>query len=238
MKADLFSPGNVIIREIFPSPDMKAVALISGGIDSPVAAYLMAMRGVDLTLLHMDNRPYGSPGSVRKTSMMIAPLEKATGRHFDFYYAPHGRNNQINAEKCRATFQCVLCKRQMLRTAKGFAERIGADAIVTGESLGQVASQTLQNLRAETFGMDFPILRPLIGLDKIEIEFIGKQIGTYEISISHGKAPACTIVPERPITMARPERIMEEEGKIDVAEQLQFALDNIRSLKDLDKESN
>jgi thiamine biosynthesis protein ThiI len=217
---------------------MKAVALISGGIDSPVAVYMMAMRGVDITLLHMDNRPYGAQGSVLKTSRMIAPLEKATGKKFDFFYAPHGRNNQINAEKCRPTFQCVLCKRQMLRTAKGFAERIGADAIVTGESLGQVASQTLQNLRAETVGIDFPILRPLIGLDKIEIEFIGKQIGTYEISISHGKAPACTIVPERPITMARPERILEEEMKIDVPEQLQYALDNIRSLKDLDKESS
>jgi thiamine biosynthesis protein ThiI len=86
--------------------------------------------------------------------------------------------------------------------------------------------------------MDFPILRPLVGLDKIEIEFIGKKIGTYEISISHGKAPACTIVPDRPITMARPERILEEEMKIDVPEQLQYAMDNIRSLKDLDKESN
>ena len=96
----------------------------------------------------------------------------------------------------------------------------------------------MQNLRAESYGMDFPILRPLIGLDKIEIELIGKQIGTYEISISHGKEPACTIVPERPITMARPERILEEEMKIDVAEQLQFALDHIRSLKDLDKESS
>ena len=69
----------------------------------------------------------------------------------------------------------------------------------------------MQNLRAESYGMDFPILRPLIGLDKIEIELIGKQIGTYEISISHGKEPACTIVPERPITMARPERILEED---------------------------
>jgi thiamine biosynthesis protein ThiI len=169
---------------------------------------------------------------------MMPVLEKATGKHFEFYYAPHGRNNQINAEKCRPTFQCVLCKRQMLRTAKAFAQSIGAEAIVTGESLGQVASQTLQNLRTETFGINFPILRPLIGYDKIEIEFIAKQIGTYEISISHGKAPACTIVPERPITMALPERILEEEAKIDVSEQLQYALDNIRSLKDLDKESS
>ena len=217
---------------------MKAVALISGGIDSPVAVYLMAMRGVDITLLHMDNRPYGAPGSVRKTSKMIAPLEKSTGKHFEFFYAPHGRNNQINSEKCRETFQCVLCKRQMLRTAKAFAQSIGADAIITGESLGQVASQTLQNLRAETYGIDFPILRPLIGLDKIEIEAIGKQIGTYEISISHGKGPACTIVPERPITMARPERILEEETKIDVPEQLSYALMNIKTLKDLDKESS
>jgi thiamine biosynthesis protein ThiI len=212
---------------------MKAVCLLSGGIDSPVAAYMMGRQGVDLILLHMDNRPYAAEGSVRKAASMAVPLEKALGRPLPFYFAPHGRNQEINSRLCNRSYQCVLCKRLMLRVAKEVALRFGADAIVTGESLGQVASQTLLNLRSEQADLDFPVLRPLIGLDKLEIEKIAKEIGSYDISIST-QGPACLILPPHVITMAREEDVRAEEAKVDINEMVAFAAQNLRTLKDLD----
>ena len=129
---------------------MKVVCLMSGGIDSPVAAYMMAMRGAETILLHMDNRPYSDDTGIEKVQDLRDWLELVTGQSIRLFVAPHGRNQAIIAGACRKGFQCVLCKRTMLRTASIFGRKIGADAIVTGDSLGQVASQTVQNIRAET----------------------------------------------------------------------------------------
>jgi thiamine biosynthesis protein ThiI len=216
---------------------MKAVCLLSGGIDSPVAAYLMGRRGAEIILLHMDNRPYSAEASVLKAASMAVPLENALGRPLPFFYAPHGRNQEINSRSCSRAYQCVLCKRLMLRVAKEVAMQMGADAIVTGESLGQVASQTLLNLRSEQSGLDFPVLRPLIGLDKLEIEKIAKEIGTYEISISTQGA-ACTILPDHVITMATEESVHAEEAKVDIVEMVAYAAKNLHTLKDLDTSSS
>jgi thiamine biosynthesis protein ThiI len=111
----------------------------------------------------------------------------------------------------------------MLKVARDLARRIGADAIVTGESLGQVASQTLFNIVSEQSELDFPVLRPLIGLDKLEIEAIAKRIGTYEISIQRGSP--CTIVPHRPATMATPELMTSQEKRLDIETIAQHAAD-------------
>jgi thiamine biosynthesis protein ThiI len=217
---------------------MKAVALLSGGIDSPVAAYLMSQRGCEMILLHMDNRPYSSEGSVNKVARLAKVLRQSSGQDMPALSAPHGRNQAINANSCRRPYQCVLCKRLMLKVAKEIAIRNGAEAIVTGESLGQVASQTLLNLRAEEHGLDFPVLRPLIGLDKLEIEGIAKRIGTYEISIQGDGGPACLILPERVITDAVPENVMAEEDKVDISEMVRFAADNAVELRGLDTGSS
>jgi tRNA uracil 4-sulfurtransferase len=213
---------------------MKAVALISGGIDSPVAAYLIARQGVDVIALHMDNRPYSAEGSVRKAARLSKIVADVSGGNIEFVYAPHGRNQEINSRMCTRTYQCVLCKRLMLKVAKAVALKNGADAIVTGESLGQVASQTLQNIRSEQAGLGFPVLRPLIGLDKLEIEAIGKKIGTYEVSISGLNGPACTILPEHVITMSLTDNIMREEAKVDIEEMVAYAIDNLKFIQDLD----
>jgi thiamine biosynthesis protein ThiI len=217
---------------------MKAVALLSGGIDSPVAAYLMSQRGCEMILLHMDNRPYSSEGSVHKVARLAEKLRHASGQDMPALSAPHGRNQAINANSCRRPYQCVLCKRLMLKVAKEIAIRNGAEAIVTGESLGQVASQTLLNLRAEEYGLEFPVLRPLIGLDKLEIEGIAKRIGTYEISIQGDGGPACLILPERVITDAVPENVLAEEDKVDISEMVRFAADNAVGLRGPDRGSN
>jgi thiamine biosynthesis protein ThiI len=111
----------------------------------------------------------------------------------------------------------------MLKVARDLARRIGADAVVTGESLGQVASQTLYNIVSEQSGLDFPVLRPLIGLDKLEIEAEAKRIGTYEISIRKGSP--CSIVPHRPATMATPELMAAQEKRLDIETIAQHAAD-------------
>ncbi|OPX57534.1 MAG: thiamine biosynthesis protein ThiI [Methanomassiliicoccales archaeon PtaB.Bin215] len=195
---------------------MKLVALLSGGIDSPVAACLMAKRGAELVLLHMDNRPFSGELGVRKAVLLAEALRRETGQEMPLYMAPHGENQAINKERCQSSYQCVLCKRLMLRTAQAVARKVGASGIVMGDSLGQVASQTLNNIRAEQHGLELPVLRPLIGLDKLEIERLAKEMGTYEISIMSDGGKDCTAVPSRVITNASVKDILDEEAKVDL----------------------
>ncbi|MDD2410304.1 MAG: tRNA 4-thiouridine(8) synthase ThiI [Candidatus Methanomethylophilaceae archaeon] len=174
--------------------------MISGGIDSPVAAYVMAEAGADVVLLHMDNTPYEDGRSLENVKELAQQLRQATGQEMPLYSAMHGPSQARIGETCETRYQCVMCKRTMQRTAKELAGRLGCSGVVMGDSLGQVASQTLRNIRAENVGLDFPVLRPLIGYDKLEIEEIAKSIGTYEISIR--PAVGCTIVPKGPVTEA------------------------------------
>ena len=193
---------------------MKLVSLMSNGIDSPVASYRMSLMGADVILLHMDNRPYTDDRSVENVKAIAERLREVTGKEFPLYMAPHGDNQREISENCDRSYQCVMCKRVMQRTARELAKILGADAIVMGDSLGQVASQTLRNIVSENIGLDFPVIRPLIGMDKLEIEAIAKEIGTYDISIK--PTDGCTIVPVGPITNADPEKVARFGEKIDV----------------------
>ena len=193
---------------------MKLVSLMSNGIDSPVASYRMSLMGADVILLHMDNRPYTDDRSVENVKAIAERLREVTGKEFPLYMAPHGDNQREISENCDRSYQCVMCKRVMQHTARELAKILGADAIVMGDSLGQVASQTLRNIVSENIGLDFPVIRPLIGMDKLEIEAIAKEIGTYDISIR--PTDGCTIVPVGPITNADPEKVARFGEKIDV----------------------
>ena len=193
---------------------MKLVSLMSNGIDSPVASYRMSLMGADVILLHMDNRPYTDDRSVENVKALAERLREVTGKEFPLYMAPHGDNQREISENCDRSYQCVMCKRVMQRTARELARMLGADAIVMGDSLGQVASQTLRNIVSENIGLNFPVIRPLIGMDKLEIEAIAKEIGTYDISIR--PTDGCTIVPVGPITNADPEKVARFGEKIDV----------------------
>lgn len=193
---------------------MKLVSLMSNGIDSPVASYRMSLMGADVILLHMDNRPYTDDRSVENVKAIAERLREVTGKEFPLYMAPHGDNQREISENCDRSYQCVMCKRVMQRTARELAKVLGADAIVMGDSLGQVASQTLRNIVSENIGLNFPVIRPLIGMDKLEIEAIAKEIGTYDISIR--PTDGCTIVPVGPITNADPEKVARFGEKIDV----------------------
>ena len=193
---------------------MRALALMSGGIDSPVAAYLMAKRGLEIVLVHFDNRPYTSDAEVEKAISLMRRLDDATGKKSTKVLVPHGNSQTHFAQCCTRNMECVLCRRMMFRVAERLASRYGASALVTGESLGQVASQTLANIYVEERATSLPVLRPLIGFDKVEIERIAKEIGTYDISIGPGMC--CTIVPKKPSTYSRLETAIGEEARVDL----------------------
>lgn len=193
---------------------MKVVSLISGGIDSPVATYLMLKKDLEVIALHLDNRPFTDEKQMNKTITQVKKLKEVTKKEIKTYVVPHGDNQLEFAKNCKRNLECVLCRRMMLRIAEKISEKEGAFAIVTGESLGQVASQTLRNIMVESQAINIQVIRPLIGFDKIEIEAIAKKIGTYEISILPGLC--CTIVPDKPSTAAHLYRVLDEEKKIDI----------------------
>ncbi|BAD84555.1 ThiI-related protein [Thermococcus kodakarensis KOD1] len=178
---------------------MKAVALLSSGIDSPVAIYLMLRRGVEITPIH-----FRQDSIKEEKASEIVEILKRYGKLSDPIIVNFSEEHVPAFEKLRELgkikYTCVLCKWLMLRKACRIGHEIGASAIITGDSLGQVASQTLDNLMVVSTASDLPILRPLIGLDKEEIVRIAKEIGTFEISSR--KEPPCPFTPKYPVVRA------------------------------------
>lgn len=193
---------------------MRGIVLLSGGIDSPVAGYLMGKQGLELVLVHFDNRPFTSDNEVEKAVSLMKRLDEVLGKKSLKLLVPHGKAQAEFAKTCRRNMECVLCRRMMLRVAEKLARRHQAGYIVTGESLGQVASQTLANINVEERSTSLPVLRPLIGFDKVEIERIAKSIGTYDISIRPGLC--CTIAPKKPSTYSKIADAVDEESKLDI----------------------
>jgi thiamine biosynthesis protein ThiI len=194
---------------------MKGVMLISDGIDSPVAADMMLARGLELHFLHMDNQPFTDDAPLNKVISLCNHLFENHGRQFTLSTVPYGKAIQMQIARMENRhYQCVICRRMMYRIAEALAEDIGADVIVTGESLGQVASQTLRNLFVEEKVVTIPILRPLIGMDKSEIMAYGRERGTYDISIEPGLC--CTLAPDKPKTYADPAKVEALELSFDV----------------------
>ncbi|MDD4222082.1 MAG: tRNA 4-thiouridine(8) synthase ThiI [Candidatus Methanomethylophilus sp.] len=205
--------------------DIKFISLISGGIDSPVASYLMTQMGTEVILLHMDNRPFADDLTIARVKKLAVRLRKVTGQEMPLYSAPHGVSQGIIAEHCDHNYQCVMCKRAMQRTAKLLGLRLGCSGIIMGDSLGQVASQTLRNIRSENLGLEYPVIRPLIGYDKLEIEAIAKRIGTFDLSIE--PVIGCTAVPLRPVTEADPERVRGFDQAVQLQAIVETAASNV-----------
>lgn len=192
----------------------KGVVLLSGGIDSPVAADMLMAQGHALIGVHMDNRPFTDDSPLEKVQDHLKILEQKHGTRLPLYLLPHGQTQITLMRNTDRHYGCVLCRRFMWRAAELVAEREGATFLVTGEALGQVASQTLANMKSATYAVRLPIVRPLIGLDKKEIEDRAQALGTYEISVRPGLC--CQAVPDRPATSSNLLRIEQEEGKIEV----------------------
>lgn len=192
----------------------KGIVLMSGGIDSPVAADMVLSRGHDLVAVHMDNRPFTDETPLEKVRDHLQLLEARHGRRLPLYVLPHGKTQVTLMRNTDRHVGCILCRRFMWRSAEKMAEREGASFLVTGEALGQVASQTLSNMRSATVAVRLPIVRPLIGFDKHEIEARAKELGTYAVSTRPGLC--CQAVPDRPATRSRLLQIQGEEQKIDV----------------------
>jgi len=180
---------------------MKGVLLLSGGIDSPVAGHMMIKQGLDLIYLHMKD---GDANNVRK-------LVKILDKDAKLITFDHTKTQEDIKKNCNRRYQCVLCKRAMYKTAQMIAMQTGAACIVTGENLGQVASQTLDNMKILDQAVGIPVLRPLLGLDKNDIIDIAKETGTYEIS-SKGSG-ACRFLPRKPVTKAKLDIVLAEEKK-------------------------
>jgi thiamine biosynthesis protein ThiI len=204
----------------------KAVSLFSGGIDSPVAAWLLMKRGVAVLPLFMDQRPIVGDSYVERAITGFNQIASYVPRKsYRLYSAPIGDVMHRILETCEPRFICVMCKRSMYRIAQQFAEKHKAKAIITGESLGQVASQTLSNMHVLSSAITLPILRPLVGLDKVEIEDIARKIGSYKISAT--KTDGCTAVPKGPATRSKIKVIEELEAELDLVALCGEAADNI-----------
>jgi thiamine biosynthesis protein ThiI len=197
--------------------------LMSGGLDSPVAAWLMMKRGVMIIPVYCNNSPYTQSEARERAFDCIRQLQKwAPGHQFKTYEIPHGPNLKTFIDICNRKNTCLLCKRTMYREAFEVMKKEGASGIITGSSLGQVASQTAANMYAEIYQLAIPIYHPLIALDKTEIMDIARRIGTYDIS--NRPAGSCAAVPERPEIGANYDLIVREEEKFQVETMVSEAL--------------
>lgn len=191
----------------------KLVALFSGGIDSPVATWLMMKRGADFFPLFINQRPYVGENYIDRAMKAFTVIREYVPRKtFNFYTVDFSRLIKVILESPETRFRCLLCKRSMYRIAENFAKSVGAEGIVTGESIGQVASQTLKNLHVLDSAAETPIFRPIIAFDKIDIERIARRIGTYEVTAK--KVEGCKMVPPKPATRSTISRIVELEEEL------------------------
>ncbi|MCW1303948.1 MAG: tRNA uracil 4-sulfurtransferase ThiI [Candidatus Nanoarchaeia archaeon] len=201
----------------------KVISLISGGIDSPVSSIRMMKRGCEVVLLHFHSFPLVSRASIEKVKELAQIMRKFQKR-IVLYLIPFGEIQMKIKAKVDAQYRIVIYRRLMLKIAERIAQLEGAKAIVTGESLAQVSSQTLQNIYVIEEATSFPIFRPLIGMDKEEIVREAKRFGTYEISIRPQEDCCQLFVPRHPTTQAQLKKVLEFEKKIKVEELVEEAL--------------
>ena len=193
----------------------KAALLLSGGIDSPVAGYQLMKRGVRCCAIHFQSPPY--TGELAKDKVMqLAKLLAEYGGSMRVYLVPFTKCQLEIHEKCPEGLGTLITRRFMMRIAERIAKQFGAQALITGESLGQVASQTMEALGCTDAVVNMPVFRPLIGLDKTEIMDIAEKIGTYETSILPYEDCCTVFTPRHPVTKPKLETMPDAERKLDV----------------------
>ena len=203
----------------------KASLLISGGIDSPVAGYMMAKRGLTLSAVHFYSYPYTSERARDKVVELTKLVSRYAGE-IRLHLVPFTDIQMTIYEKCPEKETTVLMRRLMMKIAERIAISEGAQALITGESLGQVASQTLEALCVTNDAVSMPVFRPLIGFDKDEIMDIAHRIGTYETSILPYEDCCTVFVPKHPVTKPKLEELRASEAAVDFTEMIEKAIEN------------
>ncbi|MFQ6605496.1 MAG: tRNA uracil 4-sulfurtransferase ThiI [Fidelibacterota bacterium] len=206
------------------------VVMLSGGIDSPVAAFYALKRGMVLTYLHFHSVPHVSPASIDKVKRMAGVLTKFQPRAMLYLIEFAPIQNEIFAQ-CDPKYLVLLYRRFMVRIANAIAIDRHARALITGESLGQVASQTIENITVVNEISELPILRPVIGFDKQEIITVAKQIGTFDISVEPHQDCCTLFVPDHPATKARSIDLAREESKLAIDSLIQKAIESAEIVK-------
>ena len=193
----------------------KGLLLLSGGIDSPVAGYYLARRGLEIEAIHFHSYPYTSELARQKVLSLAEKMGDYLGKIKIHIVSVTKIQEEIN-KNCDRDYMITLLRRMMMRISQKIALNVGAGALITGESLGQVASQTLQSINATNVVVDIPIFRPLIGFDKEDIMQVARKIGTYDISILPYEDCCTVFLPKNPVTKPKLERVLREESKLDV----------------------
>ncbi|MFC1801196.1 7-cyano-7-deazaguanine synthase [Nanoarchaeota archaeon] len=188
---------------------MKALLLLSTGIDSPVAGHLMIKKGYEISAIHFEHS--GDKKNLGKVKQLAKKIKVKK-----LFIINNLENQKIIAQNCNRRFQCLICKRLMYRIAEVIAQKEKISYLLTGENIGQVASQTLTNMTVLHQAIKIKILRPLLTFDKTETMKIAREIGTYDLSIQ--KSASCPFVPRNPATQAKLKIIEQEESKLNLKE--------------------
>ena len=208
----------------------KLIGLFSGGIDSVIGLWLVMKRGCPVIPIYFDNSPF-TDETTKERALRVAEVlfSWSIGFPRKVYIVQHGENLKQIMETNRK-YSCLLCKRMMYRVAERLAHQLWAEGIVTGEAIGEQASQTLTNLKVLNESVkEYPVHRPLLGFDKQETEAISRKIGTYEVSSK--KAAPCTAVPYQPSTKAKLEEVHKAEKKLDIESMVERSIKSIKIIE-------
>ena len=208
----------------------KAALLLSGGIDSPVAGYMLAKRGMSLECIHFFSYPYTSERAKDKVMELARILSGFVGK-IKVHVVPFTDIQLKINDNCPHEQMTIIMRRFMMKISEQIARKIGAQALITGESLGQVASQTLEGLVATDNVVIMPVFRPLIGMDKEEIVQTSRKIGTFETSILPYEDCCTVFTPKHPNTKPKLDKIELSETKLDVHGLIQAALDGVEVIE-------
>ncbi|MGI5168696.1 tRNA uracil 4-sulfurtransferase ThiI [Spirillospora sp. CA-253888] len=205
----------------------RALVLMSGGIDSPVAAYRMMRRGLRVDYLHFSGMPFTGPESIYKAYALVRELDKFQGGS-RLFVVPFGKAQQQIKSSGADKLAVIAQRRLMLRTGEVLARRLRGAALITGDALGQVSSQTLANMTAQDDAVELPILRPLVGMDKVEIMDQARRIRTLTISELPDEDCCSLLAPRRPETRAKIDDLRQIEKRLDVAELADQLADSVQ----------
>ncbi|MGM9661950.1 MAG: tRNA uracil 4-sulfurtransferase ThiI [Oscillospiraceae bacterium] len=206
-----------------------AVSLLSGGIDSPVSSWMIAKRGVSLEMVHFFSPPYTSPQAREKVLTLARELTDWCGR-LRVHIVPFTEVQEEIRRSVPEEYFTLVMRRFMMRIAEAVARKTGASALVTGESLGQVASQTIEAIAVSSDATSYPVLRPLIGMDKTDIVALSRRIGTFDTSILPYEDCCTVFTPRHPRTHPRVDDVRALEEKLDVAGLVEKAVAGIETV--------